>query len=119
MLNSIVKLYFLTFLNDILYQFYMGNSESRPIFLQYTLIAGLQAELQAAYKEGEAVKKKLKLQEAEMEALRAKHSEKEDNLATTYSKYLTFTGWTSLIHYSNLFYYSWVTAKVRRIIAKA
>lgn len=64
----------------------MGNSKSHPVFSPYTLISGLQAELQAAYKEGEAVKKKLKLQEAEMEALRTRHSEKEDNLTTVYSK---------------------------------
>lgn len=59
------------------------------LFVIVTLISGLQAELQAAYKEGEAVKKKLKLQEAEMEALRTKHSEKEDNLTTTYSMCLS------------------------------
>lgn len=64
----------------------MGNSDSCYVFPRTSIVAGLQAELQAAYKEGECVKKKLKLQEAEMEAMRTKYSEKEDGLNTRYSE---------------------------------
>lgn len=49
-------------------------------------LLGLQAELQAAYKEGECVKKKLKLQESELDAYRAKMSETEDEQNLRYSK---------------------------------
>lgn len=49
--------------------------------------SGLQAELQAAYTEGECVKKKLKLQEAEMTAQRTKHSERDDELGIKYSEF--------------------------------
>lgn len=96
----------------------MCNSKSHPVYSPYTMIAGLQAEVHAAYKEGEAVKKKLKLQEAEMEALRSKHTEKEDNLTTTYSiNVQLFCLRTVLLLY--LFYYSWPATTVWWIIAKA
>lgn len=51
------------------------------------LLLGIQAELQAAYTEGECVKKKLKLQEAEMAALRTKQSDKEYELCSKYSNH--------------------------------
>lgn len=65
----------------------MGNSESCYVFTPSTIVSGLQAELQAAYKEGECVKKKLKLQEAELETMRKKFSEKEDGLNSKYSMF--------------------------------
>lgn len=48
---------------------------------------GLQAELDAAYKELNCVKSKLKLQEAELDASRVKYSDKEDDQNLRYSKY--------------------------------
>lgn len=47
---------------------------------------GLQAELEAAYKELNCVKMKLKLQEGELEKLRLRLSEKEDDFNYRYSK---------------------------------
>lgn len=47
---------------------------------------GLQAELQAAYQEGECVKRKVKQQEAEMEVLRRKFASREDEFELKYSK---------------------------------
>lgn len=50
------------------------------------LPAGLQAELQAAYQESECVKRKLKLQEAEMVTIRGKLSNREDEWETKFRK---------------------------------
>lgn len=47
---------------------------------------GLQAELQAAYQEGEFVKRKVKQQEAEMEVFRKKFASREEELEAKYSK---------------------------------
>lgn len=54
------------------------------------LFIGLQAELEAAYKELNCVKSKLKLQEAELTALRYKHSDKEDDYNLKYSNLNAF-----------------------------
>lgn len=48
--------------------------------------AGLQAELDAACKELDCVKSKLKTQELQLEAFRAKLSDKEDDFNFRYSK---------------------------------
>lgn len=57
------------------------------IFINFIIsFLGLHAELQAAYKEGDCVKMKLKHQEADLDALRAKISEQEDELNAKYSK---------------------------------
>lgn len=47
---------------------------------------GLQAELEAAYKELNCVKMKLKHQEGELDGLRSRLSEKEDDYNYRYSK---------------------------------
>lgn len=52
----------------------------------HTWIEGLQAELEAAYKELNCVKNKLKTQDSELESLRSKHSEEEDDFNIKYSK---------------------------------
>lgn len=60
------------------------------IVLQIFLLQqiGLQAELEAACKELNCVKSKLKGQEAELGSLRLKHSDKEDDYNFRYSKIL-------------------------------
>lgn len=62
----------------------MGNFCSSPT--DASPIAGLQAELQAAYQEGECVKRKVKQQEAEMEVFRKKFSAREEELESVYRK---------------------------------
>lgn len=52
------------------------------------LIIGIQAELQAAFKEGDCVKKKIKLQEIELDKLRTKLNESEEDFNSKYSKIL-------------------------------
>lgn len=54
------------------------------------LPTGLQAELQAAYQEGECVKRKVKQQEAEMEVFRRKCASREDELDAKYSEFLVY-----------------------------
>lgn len=54
------------------------------------MCVGLQAELEAAYKELNCVKNKLRLQEAELETLRLRHSDKEDDYNLRYSMWLSF-----------------------------
>lgn len=56
-------------------------------FISVVTCAGLQAELDAAYRELNCVKSKLKLQEAELDASRAKYCDKEDDQNLRYSKY--------------------------------
>lgn len=53
-----------------------SSTQSRPN--PHAQQAGLQAELQAAYQEGECIKRKLKLQDAELVTLRGKMSNRED-----------------------------------------
>lgn len=54
---------------------------------QPPLTLGLQAELQAAFQEGECVKRKVKQQEAAIEAQRKKFASKEEELEGKFSKY--------------------------------
>ncbi|XP_037032855.1 putative leucine-rich repeat-containing protein DDB_G0290503 isoform X1 [Bradysia coprophila] len=69
--------------DDLAYQI---NELERNLTVKTWNVERLQAELQAAYTEGECVKKKLKLQESEMAALRSKQSEKEDELNSKYNE---------------------------------
>lgn len=52
---------------------------------------GLQGELEAAYKELTCVKNKLRLQESELDAIRLKCSDKEDDYNIRYSRELNET----------------------------
>ncbi|KAJ6633036.1 Laminin subunit alpha-2 [Pseudolycoriella hygida] len=69
--------------DDLAYQI---NELERNLTFKTWNVERLQAELQAAYTEVECVKKKLKLQEAELTALRTKHSEREDELGIKYNE---------------------------------
>lgn len=56
-------------------------------FMFIVTCAGLEGELDAAYKELNCVKSKLKLQETQIDESRAKYSDKEDDQNLRYSKY--------------------------------
>lgn len=61
----------------------MINNACLPSFLSST---GLDAELEAANKESGCVKMKLRVQENDLDGLRLKLSEREDELDLRYSK---------------------------------
>ena len=56
------------------------------LFFVFIRMVGLQAELEAAYKELDCVKDKLKNQEDEIDHNRAKHSDQEDEYNIRISK---------------------------------
>lgn len=56
------------------------------IFLYLIYYKGLQAEMEANYKELQVVKMKLKNQEAELDKLRSQQSEKEEDFNIRHSK---------------------------------
>lgn len=68
------------------------------------LPTGLQAELQAAYQESECVKRKLKLQEAEMMTMRGKLSNREDEWETKFRKYYYLFDPSEGVHSNNALY---------------
>lgn len=57
----------------------------RMVKLFVLICVGLQGELEAAYKELNCVKNKLRLQETELDTLRLRHSDKEDDYNLQYS----------------------------------
>lgn len=58
------------------------------IVVLLNICTGLQGELEAAYKELNCVKNKIRLQETELDNLRSRHSDKEDDYNLRYSRCL-------------------------------
>lgn len=92
------------------YEQFFNEYEIKQCIHRFIYRLGLHAEIQAAYKEGDCVKMKLRLQEESLDSLRAKMSDAEDDHNAKYSEQSTPThNPFRFINWSISFFYQFIS----------